>query len=631
MREEDAKATVEATLSRLQMADTLVGGASATLARRELRAPADRRALPSIAFDDSESASDDSDLVSRGELGRGGMAVVHRAEQRSLGRDVAVKTTSAGGGARALVREARVMGGLEHPNIVPVHALGMSPHGAPLLIMKRVEGLSWAALLRDPDHESWRTLLAGHGDRLRAHVEILAHVCRALAFAHDRGVVHRDVKAANVMIGRFGEVYLLDWGIALRLAERGEEPPGIVGTPGYVAPEMVRGEPLLVDTRTDVYLLGATLYEVLTGRMPHEAPTAMGALVRSLAHEPEPIPEHAPRELAALAMRAMARDPGARLQSVEAFREGLARFLASHEADLVATEGRAAIGRADALGRAEGYVSPDAFRALVEARFALTSALRTRPDDAGVRAALESCLERLVERELALRSADGASAALAEMRDPSAELVARVERLQRSSRAERDAAAELQNVRKDADSSAALRAMLGAVVGGLLIVLGVHAWEGPAPDRSPTHVVQVWIGSLATWGFMTLGGRSVLLATAFTRRVTSFFTLLLLTAASSALLQSLLGRSIAEAATVVFVAMAGVCSVGAVTLLPELGLCALGFLAGGVASHLDPEHVRVAQACAFTANAGFFGWGLWNHARRSRVESLAAHRVAPGS
>jgi serine/threonine-protein kinase len=225
------------------------------------------------------------------------MGVVHLAEQRSLEREVAVKvsTTTEPSIIGALVREARIMGALEHPNLVPVHALGADAEGAPMLVMKRVDGVTWRELLDDDAHEAWTPLLAGHGDKLRAQVDILIQVCRALAFAHARGVIHRDLKPENVMIGRFGEVYVLDWGAALRLSERASEPAALVGTPGYLAPEMARADPTLVDVRTDVYLIGATLYEVLARRMPHDAPTAVAALVKALSGEVPDVPPSAHR------------------------------------------------------------------------------------------------------------------------------------------------------------------------------------------------------------------------------------------------------------------------------------------------------------------------------------------------
>ena len=386
MTPDQAARTLGATLAHLGIAETALLGPSHTIARLPVRTggPA---SLPRISIDlsgakpRSAELSSDSDLVAQRELGRGGMGVVHLAQQRSLGRDVAVKTTLSSDAtmAGALVREARVMGSLEHPNLVPVHALGVDADGAPVLVMKRVEGVSWRALLADAAHEGWAPLLVGHGDPLRANVEILTHVCRALAFAHDRGVVHRDLKPENVMIGRFGEVYLLDWGVALRLSERGSEPAAIVGTPGYLAPEMAHAKADLIDARTDVYLLGSTLYEVLTGRMPHEAPTPLAAIVIALTGDIAPLPSDAPSELADLVRHAMAVEREDRIATVEAFREGLARFLSSREVDRAVTEARATLARAKASIANDGPDSLDAFRALIEARIVFIAAHRSRP------------------------------------------------------------------------------------------------------------------------------------------------------------------------------------------------------------------------------------------------------------
>jgi serine/threonine-protein kinase len=218
---------IVATLSALGWAETEFGAVGETIGRRgtdgSLLPPASD-ALPRLSV--GEDAR--SDLVLEGELGRGGMGVVRAARQRSIEREVAIKSTPTGESrlGRALVREGRIMGALEHPNVVPVHALGLSESdGTPLLVMKRVVGVSWRTFLRDAAHPAWRALLVGHGNRLRANVEILSQLCRALSYAHEHGVVHRDLKPDNVMIGTHGEVMLLDWGVALRLAEREHEPP----------------------------------------------------------------------------------------------------------------------------------------------------------------------------------------------------------------------------------------------------------------------------------------------------------------------------------------------------------------------------------------------------------------------
>ncbi|MGH7284535.1 MAG: serine/threonine-protein kinase, partial [Polyangiaceae bacterium] len=350
------------TLSQLGLSEKL--RTSQTIARpQSVEASV---SLPPVAYDAG------SDLTPVCELGRGGMGVVHLVTQRSLGRGVAVKSVVSDEAwvRNALVREAQIMGSLEHPNLVPVHALGQREDGTPILVMKHIEGSTLRELLDSPTHEGWKPFIVGHGDMLRAKVEILIQVCRALEFAHSRGVVHRDLKPDNVMIGRFGEVYLLDWGIALRLTERETEPKTLVGTPGYLAPEMAMADPELVDERTDVYLLGATLYEVLAGRMPHDGVGPIAALMQALAGEPPSFAGvDAPAELVALVAKATAKNVVDRISSAQAFREELARFLVFRDAEIVAQGARLAYRRA--LDDAEGGE-----RALLEARFGFMTALR---------------------------------------------------------------------------------------------------------------------------------------------------------------------------------------------------------------------------------------------------------------
>jgi serine/threonine protein kinase len=210
-------------------------------------------------------------------IGQGGMGVVYRAEQTSLGRDVAVKTLLPeridGESIAKLVREAWLLGRMEHPNIVPVHLLRLDERGQPMIVMKRVEGRVWRELIREQP--------------LEAALRILVQVCNAVHFAHSRGVLHRDIKPANVMVGTFGEVYLLDWGVAVSLREdpRGLLPhvgqtEGLAGTPIYMAPEMLDGEPASLGVHTDVYLLGATLHHVLAGDAPHRAFSQSEVLAR---------------------------------------------------------------------------------------------------------------------------------------------------------------------------------------------------------------------------------------------------------------------------------------------------------------------------------------------------------------
>jgi serine/threonine protein kinase len=247
------------------------------------------------------------------EIGRGGLCTVFLADEPSLGRRVALKVLDVpdpdGDLAERLTREARILARLEHPGIAPVHDVGRLSDGRAFYAMKYVEG---------PRLDGFAASGATISDRLRVYQRILD----AVAFAHDRGILHRDLKPENIMVGPFGEVLVMDWGLAKALepgtAESGALPmapidaqaprPGgltshgaVLGTPGYMAPEQARGEVATLDERTDVYALGALLSFLLAG--------------------------DAPRALGAVAAKAMAADKTGRYPSASALSKEIDRYL----------------------------------------------------------------------------------------------------------------------------------------------------------------------------------------------------------------------------------------------------------------------------------------------------------------
>jgi RNA polymerase sigma factor (sigma-70 family) len=251
-------------------------------------------------------------------IGQGGMGAVYRARDLELGRDVALKVVRLPEGsadvAARMLREARTLARLEHPSIVPVHDVGTLADGRAFYAMKLVRGAPLDALAPTP---------------LTDRLEIIERICEAVAFAHANGVIHRDLKPQNVMVGPFGEVLVMDWGVAKldgvepeslgsangsRLA-RSEPSTGhgvILGTPGYMAPEQAAGAPGLVDARSDVYAIGAILRDLCR--------TAVGTAES---------PANWPRPVRAIIERAMAPDPANRYPSaidlardVAAFRAG---------------------------------------------------------------------------------------------------------------------------------------------------------------------------------------------------------------------------------------------------------------------------------------------------------------------
>jgi sugar lactone lactonase YvrE len=240
------------------------------------------------------------------ELGQGAMGRVYRAHDPVLDRSVALKTVSPALLSRRdtiarFQREARAAARLQHPNIVTIYEVGEA-NGTRYIAMELVEGVELTDVLGAPDRYP-----------LEQKVRMMVDVCRGLDFAHKMGVIHRDVKPANIRVARDGTVKILDFGIA-RLGESDMTQTGIVlGTPSYISPELLQGAP--VDPRADMWAVGVILYEVLSGRRPFEAPT-ITALVHRIVHEPLPALDAAalrlPPALVAVATRALEKDPAKR-------------------------------------------------------------------------------------------------------------------------------------------------------------------------------------------------------------------------------------------------------------------------------------------------------------------------------
>jgi len=277
-------------------------------------------------------------------LGEGGMGEVALVEDRDIGRQVALKRLLGPQSAPALARfvdEVRTIGRLEHPNIIPIHDVGVDEHGALFFVMKYVEGETLESVIAK--------LRAGDPDAHRRYdvtrrVEIFVGLLRALQYAHERGVIHRDIKPANVMVGRFGEVVLMDWGVARPVggSREGNAAPGtalvaadgrasvtsagsLVGTPLYMSPEQARGQNDALDARSDLYSACVLFDELLDLRHRHEHVQSLpGVLLAIQTTDPAPAttffdsglnPNGVPAELAHFLRRGLARDPAARWQS----------------------------------------------------------------------------------------------------------------------------------------------------------------------------------------------------------------------------------------------------------------------------------------------------------------------------
>ncbi len=286
------------------------------------------RPLPLIRLYDDDDDAAGGGFQCTHAIGEGGMGKVYAAHQPVLCREVAIKRVrpekASSNATDALIQEAHLLARLEHPNIPPVHALGRDANGQPLLVMKRVRGVTWSDVASTPEHSWWDRISADH---LTWHLRVLTQVCNVLAYAHSRHVLHRDIKLDNIMIGSFGESYVLDWGAAVALDENGEYSTKVFsGTPANAAPEMVRCDTPL-DATTDVYLLGSLLHELLVGRARHASRTLRGMLRSAAYSKPIQYPADVPKQLADLCNRATHRDQRQRPATAALFREELESFL----------------------------------------------------------------------------------------------------------------------------------------------------------------------------------------------------------------------------------------------------------------------------------------------------------------
>jgi serine/threonine protein kinase/WD40 repeat protein len=354
-----------------------------TIRQRELRhvqigsLVIQRRTLASQHESDGEL----SDYQVQGLLGEGGMGQVYAANQTSFNRHVAVKILQPRlarelRDRKLFLKEACVTAELDHPNIIPVHDLGISDDGTLFYSMKMIRGKEWVEVFEQKSRAE--------------NLEILNRVCDAIAFAHSRNILHRDIKPGNVMIDAFGEVLVTDWGCAVDLSDNQEIPYG--GTPAYMAPEMAKDQSERIGFATDVYLLGATLYEIVTGIPPHPGRTSTDCIMAAVENVITPYEKA--DNLLDIALQAMATEIEDRYQTVAEFQQAIRRYQSQLESITFAEHGY------QTLEQAQAEVD---FQAFSRAIFSFEDAVRLWPENRqaiqGERQARLECARAALEQK----------------------------------------------------------------------------------------------------------------------------------------------------------------------------------------------------------------------------------------
>lgn len=430
-----------------------------------------------------EKTSDIVELAFHEKLAEGGMGQVYLANQVALRRDVVVKVSHTGEDeektAIRLLQESRLTGLLEHPNIVPVYQLGQDSQGQPMLVMKHIEGQPWSDIISQeaPGPQS----PTGEVSSLERHIRILIQVCNAVAFAHNKNIIHRDLKPENIMIGAFGEVYVLDWGLAVSLNEqdRGKLPTvseikGVAGTPAYMAPEMARGQNDVLGERTDVYLLGGILHELITGSPPHSKGTLLESLFSIYRSEPVEYGEEIPKLLVSICHKSMSQKPEDRYANIQEFRMALLDYLQHKESLTISVRSKNLLRSLESLLQQNPNDDRKLYNQYSRCHFGLQHALEIWPDNTEAQDTLKQLLELMFEHEIKQENTKAATRWLAEFSDPPVHLQEQLNELKQRLHQKQK---HLERLAYESDISVGANArrivtlLIGALWGGLPLLM----------------------------------------------------------------------------------------------------------------------------------------------------------------
>jgi serine/threonine-protein kinase len=567
--------------------------------------------LPTVTVAPAPAPTADFELGET--IGVGGMGRVVHARQVALDRAVAAKfLKEPDGDASALLREALVTGRLEHPNIVPVHLLAVSGDGAPFFAMKRVDGTPWSDAL-------------ARGQPLVEALEVLLKVCDAVSFAHARGVLHRDIKPDNVLIGSYGEVYLVDWGLAVSLRADQVLPPAatsdFAGTPAYMAPEMAAGNGPALCVQSDVYLLGATLYEVLTGRLPHRAPTPAGVVAVALEGNPPTFDAPVPPELASICRRAMAKAPHERFPSAAAFKEALTSYLRHREAWVLyeqASQRLSQLAQLAHAGASESRASAlgvTAHTAFTECRFGFEQVRRLWPEFDPARRGLIEAIELMAWHEARHDDPRAARILVAQLDEAPAALLEAIDELEQRQYRREARLFELERDARDLEIDVVLREKrvfsfafgLVVLVGGLAVQLLTElGWLVPTTGLG-LFVFAVPVFSAELFGRLLRRARD---DNAAQRRLALALRVSAWSSVSFWIMALLVNLPPTTALTFYLVFIAGNWMVSAALYHPRGAIVAIGIGLGAVGTLITPRFAYAVSALCSFGGFAVLSWSL---------------------
>ncbi len=529
-------------------------------------------------------------------LGRGGMAVVLEGRQTHLGREVAVKMALPGTPEWArekLLQEARITGFLEHPGIVPVHDLSTDERGELQVVLKRLEGDPWSEWMLRPAEVRSRFEL----DPLEWHVSVTISLCRAVQFAHERGVLHRDIKPANVMIGRFGEVTLLDWGIAGTWVR---DPAGLLpcihdvpfaGTLNAMAPEQVRANAADLSPATDLYLLGACLYQAMTGQAPHANATLEDRRAFPDRPPPFPVDPSVPNELLAIVRQALEADPARRFASADALRKALEGFLKHRDGRRLAERAANAAKEARAAwaagSRAEGE------HAAAEAEFGYRAALALWPGDADAETQRAHLAAERVRFALEHGQTQAASWLLGTLEAPPPTLVLKVDEAVRVEENERE---RLARIEQDGDRRFGLRARRWMLAGFGLSWLLFWGAVAVAPPLTVRPLVLFLVSFTVAGTALVLPQRKTMLGHRLNREMLLVYLAMLLTSIAMGAVAWVWSLPVAAALVLLMLVWAMGMGALAVIIEPASLVPAFVWLATALVAARWPETIGVCLA-----------------------------------